>query len=304
MARTLITNTLIKQGTISGADLAAETPGQILVANASGVPTAVTMSGNATITTAGVVTVTGGGNPAFTNVTIHNATATLASSDAGLITSDASAAAIVLTLPAPSGLSGFTFEFMKIDSTANTVTIGSGSSTISGLTSYVMKYKFQHIKIRCDGISWYIDGGGPVFGELASSEMPAHFSNNSGIFESINRFQLTYQLSSAGTKNVYMLNYGTFTSQSPTGFYIPRNAIIKGMWASVGATTTSTATFNIYKNGVTTAIGSITIASGASAAKAENINALLSAGDQLALYISATANVVNPQCTIELAWKD
>jgi hypothetical protein len=58
------------------------------------------------------------------------------------------------------------------------------------------------------------------------------------------------------------------------------------------------------KNGSATVLASATIPNGSMVAFAENINLQLTAGDKVSLFISNTANVATPQCTVELAWKD
>jgi len=75
IANNAITNVHISTGTIGLNKLVSGTAGQIIVANGSGVPTYVAMSGDTTVSTAGAVTIA---NNAVTTVKIANANVTLA----------------------------------------------------------------------------------------------------------------------------------------------------------------------------------------------------------------------------------
>lgn len=81
-------------------------------------------------------------------------TATLTQANAGLCLVDASGGAVVINLPACSAAVGALFQFKRIDTTANTVTINrAGGDTIDGQTSYVLSEQFDFVEMRGDGAS-------------------------------------------------------------------------------------------------------------------------------------------------------
>lgn len=70
---------------------------------------------------------------------------------------DATGGAIVITLPAASGLSGRQYVIKKTDAGGNTVTIdGNASESIDGSTTKVITAQYEAYWIICDGSNWYI----------------------------------------------------------------------------------------------------------------------------------------------------
>jgi hypothetical protein len=71
---------------------------------------------------------------------------------------DATAGAIVVSLPAANVSSGKQYNIRKIDSSINTVTVTpAGTDTIQGSTSVILNYKYANVTIASDGISsWRI----------------------------------------------------------------------------------------------------------------------------------------------------
>lgn len=70
---------------------------------------------------------------------------------------DCSSNDITLNLPAASGNTGLQYHIKKIDSTSNTVTIdGSGSETIDGGTTAVIRSQYESVTVSCDGTEWWI----------------------------------------------------------------------------------------------------------------------------------------------------
>lgn len=72
------------------------------------------------------------------------------------IKADATSGAVVLTLPPAANATRHRYVVTKIDATANDVTFdGSGSETIDGLTTAVLRGQWSTMVIVCDGTSWF-----------------------------------------------------------------------------------------------------------------------------------------------------
>lgn len=78
-------------------------------------------------------------------------TTTLTVSDAGLIEVDASAGPLTITLPAASSLAGINFQFSRIDSTRNIVTISAASGDSIEGSSTIGLYRSDRIALSSDG---------------------------------------------------------------------------------------------------------------------------------------------------------
>lgn len=79
---------------------------------------------------------------------------TLATSQ-DIVNANASSGSIVLTLPLTSALPGNTYTITKTDATANTVTIvTSGADTIQGLTSMVLRNRYDVLNLLNIGVVW------------------------------------------------------------------------------------------------------------------------------------------------------
>jgi len=81
--------------------------------------------------------------------------------DSDFVRVDASAGARTITLPTVAGnkasLKGMVRTIIKIDSSANTVTVDGGASeTINGLTTQVLNSQWESITFVCDGANWLI----------------------------------------------------------------------------------------------------------------------------------------------------
>lgn len=74
---------------------------------------------------------------------------------------DASSGNLTITLLAvATALDGFDLNVVKIDSSANTVTIdGDGSETIDGATTQVLTYQYNGASIRTNATAWYSESG-------------------------------------------------------------------------------------------------------------------------------------------------
>jgi hypothetical protein len=70
---------------------------------------------------------------------------------------DCSSNSITINLPAASGNAGLQYHIKKTDSTSNTVTIdGSGSETIDGGTTAIIRSQYESVTVSCDGTQWWI----------------------------------------------------------------------------------------------------------------------------------------------------
>jgi len=90
------------------------------------------------------------------NVSSKSSSDTVLATDAILL-ADATSGAVTLTLPAASAVSGRVYNFKKIDSSSNNVTIArDGSDTIDGATSFVLDSQYEAITLVSNGSNWFI----------------------------------------------------------------------------------------------------------------------------------------------------
>lgn len=88
-------------------------------------------------------------------VTTKTATAALTLADAGLVLVDAAAGNVTLTLPAANALAAVPFRFVRIDATANVVTIAAaGTDTIEGVASVVLAINDRRLMISDGAATW------------------------------------------------------------------------------------------------------------------------------------------------------
>lgn len=91
------------------------------------------------------------------NITTINFAAspyTITAANAGLVLLDATAGNLVINLPAAATLAGLRLEFLRVDSTVNTVTINrAGANTIDGQTAFSLTEMNSGRTIRSDGVS-------------------------------------------------------------------------------------------------------------------------------------------------------
>lgn len=76
--------------------------------------------------------------------------------DAGVILCDATAAGFTLTLPFAGNNAGLLYRVKKIDSTANVVTIATGSGNIDGAATKSLTTQYASADIQCDGTNWFL----------------------------------------------------------------------------------------------------------------------------------------------------
>lgn len=73
------------------------------------------------------------------------------------LVADATAGAIIVTLPLAANSVGRILGVKKKDSSANTVTAkGNGSETIDGANTSVLAAQWQYIFLQSDGVQWYV----------------------------------------------------------------------------------------------------------------------------------------------------
>lgn len=121
---------------------------------------------------------------------------------AGMVLVDATAGNVVINLPAANVLAGLTYEFRRVDTTANTVTVNrAGANTIDeGGTSFTMSIKSVR-QVRSNGVStWSTTAGRP-----AATEQDMSASRSSG-FTYYNTGNGDIEVSNQVTSNVGAVN--------------------------------------------------------------------------------------------------
>lgn len=301
MARTQLNGRFITDRSVAPTDLSAGSATQILVCDASGNPQYVTLTGDATISATGVITVGGGGDPSFKRVTSKSAAATLTVNDAGFVVCDATTASFQITLPTAASCNGYTYTFMKSDATVNTVNLKpTGAELLDGLNTVIstLKFRYQTITIKSNGTSWFIVSGGPAFNQLLVNKMPSFFNDALGIYESVQRYESMY-IALGSTRNVTLSTNG-----NSSGSMMPRNGIIKSIWAQSTTAALGTANFQIMKNGSATVLATLPMTLANTQAIVENVNLLVNKNDMINVFLSSTTNLTDPSCWIEFAWRD
>jgi hypothetical protein len=97
---------------------------------------------------------------------------TVGSKNATFYPCDATAGAIVVTLPAASGNSGKVVKVKKTDTSTNAVIIdGSSTETIDGALKFALYRQYQTIHLICDGSNWHVLSATPalVYAATAAS---------------------------------------------------------------------------------------------------------------------------------------
>jgi hypothetical protein len=70
---------------------------------------------------------------------------------------DASAAPVVVNLPAVASASGRVYRVKKVDATANALTLtASGAETIDGSNTQALTSQYDSLTVVCDGSEWHI----------------------------------------------------------------------------------------------------------------------------------------------------
>ncbi len=299
MSRTQIPGSQVKNNSIDGDDLLQGSPGQFLLANSEGKFVPTTLSGAvASVTSTGVVTAPGAG----VTVTNVNSTTTLSGSQAGFVYVTAPASgSINITLPSASANNGVEFTFfLANDATLAVINILSPNGAISGRATIPLQYQYQSLVIKSNGSQWFQIGGSPVLGFIAG-EIPAYWNTQGDRLESLTR--QTYAFGTAttlATRNIYLQQSTGISSQSPNGVVLPRNAVIKNLYAQIQATVSANTSWTVYKNGAV--LTSFVMTAANRTITSQNPNLTLAAGDVISLYIGNTVNVLNPQAWLELAW--
>ena len=91
-------------------------------------------------------------------VDVSAATTVDTGDDGSLYAADATGGAFIITLPAAADAGdGFELSVIKVDNTANTVTVDAdGSETINGNSDYDLPTQYATVTLRCDGTTWYV----------------------------------------------------------------------------------------------------------------------------------------------------
>ncbi len=149
----------------------------------------------------------------------------------GTILADATGGAFTLTLPAAAGSINKIFNLIKIDASANAVTIdGDGGEFIDGVTTTTLDRRFQSVQIQSDGTSWFTISGR----HMIDSVVRLHTGNGYGSSNTkIKRFTtvvenlgnaITYADSATdgssftiNEKSVYHISYTSSASAASTG---------------------------------------------------------------------------------------
>lgn len=96
--------------------------------------------------------------PIATAFSTETADYTLGAADS-IIAGDATGAPITETLPTAVGHQGIEYRIKKIDSSANTVTVGTtGGETIDGSPTYVLFAQYSAVVVVSDGADWLVFG--------------------------------------------------------------------------------------------------------------------------------------------------
>ena len=85
---------------------------------------------------------------------LKKVTADYSASSNEFVLADASAGAIIITLPTPAANARVAVK--KIDSSTNEVIVDAGTSKIDGSTTFTLKTQYEAYVFYCDGADWYI----------------------------------------------------------------------------------------------------------------------------------------------------
>jgi hypothetical protein len=95
----------------------------------------------------------------LTNVSVISSSPLDLDETYGTVLVDATAAPVIVNLPAAAVATKVKYTIMKIDSSANSVAIiGYDTETINGLNTAMLNTQYDKYSILCDGASWYIFG--------------------------------------------------------------------------------------------------------------------------------------------------
>lgn len=182
----------------------------------------------------GTVVVVSDGGTAWTAMSAEFYFATLAKtanytvlpSDVGkLLTGDATSAGFTFTLPAAATAGdGFTVGFLKIDSTANALTLdGDSAETINGAANYVLYHQWQSVRLRCNGSAWYVvdaRGGLPITANFiidgVGAALATGVAGDLGPFDFVGKIQAVTLLADQSGSVVIDIWKDTFANFPPT----------------------------------------------------------------------------------------
>ncbi|MGJ0510257.1 MAG: hypothetical protein ACR652_24695 [Methylocystis sp.] len=131
-----------------------------------------------------------------------------------LVACDATSAGFTLSLPPVIQAKGMTFLVVKVDSSANAVTLdGNGSETINGATTQALSAQWAQAQLYCDGSQWiaFLIGTAAAQPYTPSTWTPTDasgagltFTTPAGTYEKIGRlviarFALTYPATADAT---------------------------------------------------------------------------------------------------------
>lgn len=74
----------------------------------------------------------------------------------GVILGNAATAPFTITLPTPAGIAGKKYTIKKIDSTGNSVTVGTVAGLIDGASVYSLTSQYMRVTVVSDGVNWNI----------------------------------------------------------------------------------------------------------------------------------------------------
>lgn len=138
-------------------------------------------------------------------------TTALTQANAGLLLIDATAGNVILNLPAASAAVGAVFQFKRLDSTANTVTVNrAGSDTIDGSTSFTLNSQFDYQEIRADGTSaWRVTTPKPLVVTTAGIATAYTVTTTPKVLAQVDtRIQVTWNVSNGGVACTLAANGG------------------------------------------------------------------------------------------------
>jgi hypothetical protein len=98
-----------------------------------------------------------GGLPAWANAasiatSTKTTSYTVTTTDTAIF-ANATTASVVITLPAASGVSGYSFFIKRVDSSTNTVTVAANTSeTIDGVNSFQIQAQYESYELVCDSV--------------------------------------------------------------------------------------------------------------------------------------------------------
>ena len=108
------------------------------------------------------------------NLTIKSTSAVLADSE-NVIMANAAGAALTLTLPSATGITGRQYSIKKVDTSGHAVTVSAGNGQlIDGAASFVLTTPYKFVTVITDGSNWNVIGTNQVTSSLAFHVWSCH----------------------------------------------------------------------------------------------------------------------------------